>query len=140
MKQARETSAVDLAKQTRRDVWFSHLWERPQAYRGVPVHISGMAHLIKRYDSKHAKKGWLYEAWVITEDSHPNPLVCVFEDVPKGLPLGVDVNEKVVFNGYFLKQFLYDSRNNVARAAPLLIGRIGWNGTAARFRSKAEGR
>ncbi|MDR3636659.1 MAG: hypothetical protein P4L84_22845 [Isosphaeraceae bacterium] len=126
LKKARETSMADLAQQARRDVLYSHLWERPDKYRGVPVHILGTVMLSKRYDYKLAKNGWLHEVWIVTEDSHPNPIVCVFEDVPKGFPLGTDVNERVVFNGYFLKLLRYEAHRNVARAAPLLIGRIGW--------------
>lgn len=126
LKQARETSMADLAKQSRRDILYSHLWERPDKYRGVPVHLLGTVMLSKRYESKHAKNGWLYEVWVVTDDSHPNPFVCVLEDMPKGFPLGVNVNERVVFNGYFLKLLLYRGHKDIMRAAPLLIGRMGW--------------
>lgn len=126
LKQARETGVNDLAKLARRDVLYSHLWERPANYRGVPVHILGTVMLSKRYESKLATKGWLYEVWIVTEDSHPNPIVCVFEDAPKGFPLGADVNERVVFNGYFLKLLRYEAHRSTLRAAPLLIGRIGW--------------
>lgn len=140
LKEARDTSEADLAKRARRDVVFSHLWERPAHYRGVPVHILGTAMLAKRYDSKLAKNGWLYEVWIVTEDSHPNPIVCVFEDVPKGFPLGTDINERVVFNGYFLKLLRYEAHRNTLRAAPLLIGRIGWTARpSGAGRAKWEG-
>ena len=45
--------------------------------------------------------------------SHPDatkyPYSCVFEDAPDGFPLGADVFERVVFNGYFLKIMKYEA-------------------------------
>jgi hypothetical protein len=62
---------------------------------------------------------------VITPYSQNHPYVCVFEEAPKGFPVGPDVSERVVFNGYFLKLMKYEA-GDVPRAAPLLVGRIGW--------------
>ena len=39
--------------------------------------------------------------------------------------MGADVSERVVFNGYFLKIMKYQA-GDVARGAPVLVGRIGW--------------
>ena len=36
-------------------------------------------------------------------DARELPYVCVFEDAPEGFPIGPNVSERVVFNGYFLK-------------------------------------
>lgn len=123
--QARDSTAADLAAHARRDVTYAHLWERPGHYRGVPVHLLGVARRVLRYESKQSRTGWLHEAWVFTADGQNNPYVCVFEDVPKGLPIGPNVSERVVFNGYFLKLMRYEA-GDVPRAAPLLVGRIGW--------------
>ncbi len=71
-------------------------------------------------------QGYLYEAWISTHESQGYPYVCVFEDLPKGMPVGPDVAERVVFNGFFLKQMRYLSGKDVQRAAPVLIGRVGW--------------
>jgi hypothetical protein len=129
---------ADLARAARRDVWFAHLWDRPQAYRGVPVHLLGTAMEVQRVDSKHARNGWLYMVWMVTEDSHPNPFVCVVEEPPPGFPIGVNVNERVVFNGYFLKLYEYTAHKNIARAAPLLIGRLGWTPPPGGVKGKGE--
>ncbi len=109
----------------RRDVLYAHLWDNPAHFRGVPVHLLGTAFRSIRYESKKSRTGWLHEAWVVTTDSHPNPYVCIFEDPPKGFPLGAAISERVVFDGYFLKLMAYEARDT-RRAAPLLIGRIGW--------------
>ena len=64
--------------------------------------------------------------------------MCVFEDVPEGFPAGGDVSERVVFNGYFLKLMSYQA-GDVPRAAPLLIGRLGWSPSAPASENSAEG-
>ena len=110
---------------SRRDVLLPHLWQNPELYRGVPIHLLGTALRMLRYQSKLSQTGWIYEASIVTPDAPRNPFVCVFEDAPKGLPIGANVSERVVFNGYFLKIWKYQARD-VARGAPLLVGRIGW--------------
>jgi hypothetical protein len=122
---AREATPADLAGRSRRDVFYAHLWDQPKGYRGVPVHLLGTARRVLYYKSKLSRTGWLYEAWVFTPDGQNNPYVCVFEEAPKGFPVGPNVSERVVFNGYFLKLMRYEA-GDVPRAAPLLVGRIGW--------------
>lgn len=126
LQRARERTPEGLAREARRDVLLTHLWERPDGYRGVPIHLDGTALRILRYESKLSKTGWLYEAWIDTPDSGRFPYVCVFEEAPKGLPIGANVSERVVFNGYFLKIMKYEAKD-VARGAPMLVGRIGWD-------------
>ena len=111
----------------------THLWERPELYRGVPVHLLGTAMRVIRYESKLSKTGWLYEAWIVTPDARKYPYVCVFEEPPEGFPIGTDVSERVVFNGYFLKIMKYQA-GDVARGAPVLVGKLGWEPRARRRR------
>ncbi len=134
---ARGKSAVQLAAESRRDLFLTHFWERPEHYRGVPVHIDGTALRVLRYESKLSRTGWLYEAWIETPETGRYPYVCVFEDPPKGFPIGPNLSERVVFNGYFLKIMKYQA-GDVARGAPLLIGRIGWDASQSAF-AKAPG-
>jgi hypothetical protein len=122
---ARSKSPAELAAVSRRDVLLPHLWQNPEQYRGVPIHLLGTALRVLRYPSKLSKTGWIYEASVITPDQRRAPYQCVFEEAPVGLPIGPDVSERVVFNGYFLKLWGYKA-GDVPRGAPLLVGRIGW--------------
>jgi hypothetical protein len=122
---AREKSAKNLAAASRRDIALPHLWETPERYRGVPVHLLGSARQVLRYPSKLAPRGWLYEAWIFTPEAARVPYVCMFEDAPEGFPIGTGISERVVFNGYFLKVMKYQA-GDVPRGAPVLIGRIGW--------------
>jgi hypothetical protein len=126
LRRARETGPDKLASQGRRDTMYTDLWERPERFRGVPIHLLGTARRIHSYDSKLSKSGRIYEAWIGTHESQQNPYVCVFEDLPKGMPVGPDAVERVVFNGYFLKEMRYLAGNDVKRGAPVLIGTIGW--------------
>jgi hypothetical protein len=130
LERVRKLTPVELAAQCRRDILLTHLWEGPQLYRGVPIHLLGTARRVLRFESKLSKTGWLYEAWIITPDATKYPYSCVFEEAPDGFPLGADVSERVVFNGYFLKIMKYQA-GDVARGAPVLIGRIGWEPDAA---------
>ena len=126
----RKLTPVELAAQSRRDILLTHIWERPELYRGVPIHLLGTARRVLRYEAKMSKTGWLHEAWIVDPDSTKYPYNCVFEEAPEGFPLGADVSERVVFNGYFLKIMKYQA-GDVARGAPVLVGRIGWEPHAA---------
>jgi hypothetical protein len=130
LEKARKQSPTELARQSRRDVLLTHLWERPEHYRGVPVHLLGTALRVLRFESKLSRTGWLYEAWVVTPEASKYPYTCVTEEVPEGFPLGPNVSERVVFNGYFLKLMKYQA-GDVPRGAPVLIGRLGWEPSAA---------
>ena len=57
--------------------------------------------------------------------NHQGAYACVFEDAPEGFPIGSNVSERVVFNGYFLKFMVYQAADDM-RKAPVLVGRIGW--------------
>jgi hypothetical protein len=127
---ARGKDAAELAAASRRDVVLAHLWQTPELYRGIPMHLAGSAQRVLRYPSQLSQSGWLHEAWIFTPEAPKVPYVCVFEDAPQGLPIGPSVSERVVFNGYFLKLMKYQAAD-VARGAPVLVGRIGWAPPAA---------
>lgn len=122
---ARGKSPAELAQLARRDVALAQIWQNPEIYRGVPIHLFGSALRVLRYPSKLSKSGWIHEASIITPDATRNPYVCVFEEAPAGFPIGTNVSERVVFNGYFLKIWAY-AAGDVPRGAPLLVGKIGW--------------
>ena len=125
LKRARDSQPAVLAKMSRRDVFFTHLWERPSKYRGVPVHLEGTLLKLLNYEANAelTEKKNLYEAWFITSESRPFPYVVVFEDPPAGLTIGSEMNEPIVVDGYFFKLLGYRA-GDVPRAAPLLIGKV----------------
>jgi hypothetical protein len=122
----RSTPPAQLANESRHDVVFSQLVERPERYRGIPIHLQGTARRILHQDvagSKIFAKGRYYEAYVFTADSQRNPYIAVFEDAPPGLSGGDNIWERVSFDGYFFKLMGYIAGDQ-PRFAPLLIGRI----------------
>jgi hypothetical protein len=126
IEKAREKTPAELAAESRRDVALTHLWERPELYRGVPVHLLGTVRRVIRYESGLSRTGWLYEAWIFTPEASKYPYSCIFEEPPAGFPVGTDISERVVFNGYFLKIMKYQAED-VPRGAPVLVGKLGWD-------------
>lgn len=132
IERAEKSTPAELDAKSRRDVLSIQIWEQPKRYRGVPIHILGTVLRVLTYESKLCRSGRLYEAWMVTSDSQRNPYVCVFEDAPQGFPIGDNLSERVVFNGYFLKLMKYQSGKDLGfYVSPVLIGRIGWASGAA---------
>jgi len=130
-KWAKSQSAQSLRARGRRDLLFTHLWERPSQYRGQLIRLN-LLHLrrILSYNPEienHKDVRRVYEAWGVTDESRLNPYVIVFTDLPEGMPLGPDVHEDVTFSGYFLKILPYVAADDKQRGAPLLIGRVIWH-------------
>jgi xanthosine utilization system XapX-like protein len=125
---ARTTSSAELSKAARRDVMYTNLWERPDLYRGVPIHFEGtlrktLAH--EKMNPELSVKGKLIECWFVTRESNPLPLVVMIEEPPPGLVISPDMSERVVVDAYFLKLLRYIA-GDAHRAAPLLVGRLRW--------------
>lgn len=123
---ARETPPDRLARDARRDLFYTYLWERPEHYRGVPIHLEGT--LLKvlphpKVDPVFTPREKLIEVWFVTPESRPLPYVAMIEDVPAGLPTGIDLNERIAVDGYFLKLLRYQA-GDAERAAPLVVGRL----------------
>jgi len=125
LSRARGKTPAELAALSRRDVVLAHVWQNPELYRGVSIHLLGTAKRVIRNQAKMIENRWLYEAYVFTPEAPRVPYICVFEEAPKGFPIGADVSERVVFNGYFLKIMKYKA-GDVVRGAPILVGRLGW--------------
>ena len=119
-------SPAELAAVSRRDVVLPHLLAEPPALSGradpsardrparAPLSVQAeQDRLDLRGVDHHARR-------------HEKSLSCACLKKPRtGLPIGADVSERVVFNGYFLKIWKYQAAD-VRRGAPLLVGRIGW--------------
>lgn len=105
---------------------YKDLIEHPEKHRGALIQLD--LHVVRVLSFAAPKNSagvkTVYEAWGITQDSGMNPYVVVFAEKPPELPLGARVKDEATFVGYFLKDMRYESRGNVARSAPLLIGRL----------------
>jgi hypothetical protein len=125
LQKARKLTLPELARQSRRDIMLTHFWDRPELYRGVPIHLAGTIKRLIRYEAKMSKTGWIYEASIFTREAGTYPYQCVFEDLAIGLPLGVELSEKVGFDGFFLKIMKYQA-GDIVRGAPVLVGKLDW--------------
>jgi hypothetical protein len=122
-----------LRSRGKKDVVFTQLWEQPDKHRGQPLTLR--LHLVRtlEYDAPANRQGLkrVYEAWGTTNESQSFPYVVVFDQRPPGMPLGARVQVEATFAGYFLKTMAYTDGLGERRAAPLLIGRLKWNESAA---------
>jgi hypothetical protein len=123
---AQSQSFADLDKRALRDVALTKLHEEPEKYRGQPIRLRLNVKRILDFDapanSTGAKK--VYEAWGWTNDSKSRPYVVVFAELPAGVKLGTDVDQEIVFAGYFLKWMQYETFKGQKQSAPLLLGRL----------------
>jgi hypothetical protein len=125
LEKVRDTSPQDLSKQARRDIFFTHVWERPEKYRGVPIHLQGTAKKIITYEVSKAMapSERLYEIWFFSDENKSFPYVVVIQDTPPGLIVGDEIEARVTVDGYFLKLMGYRAGDHL-RAAPMLVGRV----------------
>jgi hypothetical protein len=125
LQRARETSPKELASQARRDVFWGQLWERPRAFRGVPIHLEGTVKkaLADEVGPEMSPKGRLYSVWFYSDENRSFPYVAVVEDPPPGLAVGYELHLRATFDAYFLKLLKYQA-GDTTRAAPMLVGRM----------------
>lgn len=98
---------------------FVDLFQNFKRYHGRPVTLKGhVRRLIQHPSSKGERQR--YEAWVFTQNSQTNPAVIVLNSIPKGMPMGDNLLEKVSVTGYFFKLYGYEARDT-ARLAPLIL-------------------
>lgn len=127
LQMARDTPADVLAQEARRDIFFTHLWERPEKYRGVPIHLTGVAKKILTYEvaPTMSPAERLYDVWFYSDENRAFPYVLVIQDPPVGLTIGHELNLRITVDGYFFKLMKYRAEDTY-RAAPLLVGRMHW--------------
>lgn len=124
---ANNTSLERFAKNGRRDLTFAHLYEEPQKYRGVVVHVEGRIKRIRRFDPPEtARRNGvkdLYEGWIFDlKISGANPVCIVFTELPAEFKVGEELKGEVAFDGFFFKRYRYKAGDGT-RDSPLLIGR-----------------
>lgn len=125
----------ELWERSRKDLYFTHLAEAPEKYRGELIGLKvslrrALAHEAEEKNSAGAKQ--VYEAWGVTNESRSGLYCLVFYDKPAELAIQPSIHEEATFVGYFLKQFTYEDAMGTKRWAPLLIGRLRWRENVTR--------
>jgi hypothetical protein len=119
-----------LDKHARRGVTYAEIWNEPEKFRGELIHLKGYLRGLEPWQAtaseqfNPARLQTLYDGYLFTNDSHPNPYVIVLPRVADGMPTGRNITENVTFAGYFLKLWRYKSADGTERAAPLLMGQM----------------
>lgn len=132
----------DLWERSRKDVYFTHLAEAPEKYRGelIGLKVSLRRALAHEAEENSAGAKQVYEAWGVTNESRSGLYCLVFYDKPPELAIQPSIHEEATFVGYFLKQFTYEDAMGTKRWVPLLIGRLHWreNVTRSALRRQRE--
>jgi hypothetical protein len=104
----------------------------PDEQRGKLFELDLNVRRVLAYDAPENLAGVkkVYEIWGFTNESQAWPYVVVTAQLPKGMPVGTDVFERVRFSGYFLKLQGYHeagaSPHDKALSAPLFVGKLSW--------------
>jgi hypothetical protein len=123
---AQSQSFADLDRRAQRDVALTKLHEQPDLYRGQPIRLRLNVKRILDWEAPENSAGVkrVYEAWGWTNDSKARPYSVVFAELPPGIKVGTDVDQEVIFAGYFLKWMQYETFKGQKQTAPLLLGRL----------------
>ena len=130
LERARETPPADLAAQADANMPLHPPLGAPRALSGrARPHRGDRKRVLDlRGQPRAGPAGQIYEAWVFTYENQTFPYVLIFEEPPAGFPGGPDVSTGD-FDGYFLKLLAYQA-GDIARAAPMLVGRLRWKPNA----------
>ncbi len=107
---------------TAQTVGFLQLFRQPDEYRGRLVRIDGIvrrAHRVPAHDNQRGIDGY-WQCWLFTDVSSTNPIVVYALDMPDDFPTGMELYEKVAFNGLFFKRWAYEARGGTM-TAPLIL-------------------
>jgi hypothetical protein len=139
---AHKIAPAELAKNSRRDLTFAHLFEESQKYRGQLIHVEGRLKRLRKFDANRAaaKEGvpTIYEGWIFGDHSYGNPYCVIVSELPSDISPGEEFEERVAFDGYFFKRYRYKAGDGW-RDAPLLIGRTLSKATSRQPSEPEEG-
>ena len=124
---------AELARESRRDIVLTHLWERPELYRGVPDPPlrHGPADPPVRVQAEQDRLA--LRGLDRAPPTHRQVPICLRlrGAARRASRSGPNVSERVVFNGYFLKIMKYQA-GDVARGRPAARS-AGLDGIRARL-------
>ena len=111
---------------------FNEFVQTPDEQRGKPFRLDLNVRRVLSYDAPPNSAGIakVYEVWGWTTESKAWLYVVLTAQLPPGMPVGPDVNERATFAGYFFKVQGYHAAGAGPRdqplSAPLFIGKLEW--------------
>jgi hypothetical protein len=104
------------------EVSFGELMGMPRSFRGRPVRIRGTLRRLEQLDppAAAAEVGPYWQGWLEPEDGPAAPVIVHLLSLPTGMATGLNIRERVVVEGYFLKTAAYRAADGV-RVAPLIV-------------------
>lgn len=121
-----------MRKRARKDLTFHDYITASDKLRGAMVELVLDAALITECDLRASDGSTLYEVWGPEADSRSGTWLydTLVVNLPKGMPVGRRVTERVRFVGYFFKLQAYHEAGAKPHApplvAPMFIGRLIW--------------
>ncbi len=116
---------AQMRRRAKKDPVYTQFYQSPEKYRGQLFEFDLNLRRILKYEYNDRT---LYEVWGWTAESRSWPYVGVVLDLPKGMPIGSDVDEQATMVGYFFKMQGYLEAGAKPRAsplqAPLFVGRL----------------
>jgi hypothetical protein len=121
---------AQMSRRARKDVAFNKFYQTPDRYRGQLFKFDLDVRMVRDLDEKY-KDVELFDVWGETEESGVWLYNGVIIGLPKGMPKGRDLSERVSFAGYFFKLQGYQPAGAKPGAkpvkAPLFVGRLIWH-------------
>lgn len=123
-------STAQLRARATKNVVFNRFIRDPGKQRGKLFQLELNVRKVVSYDAPKNSAGVkkVYEIWGFTRESQAWLYAVLVEDLPEGMPVGTNIDERVAFTGYFFKlQGYYEAGagpRDKPLVAPLLIGRV----------------
>jgi len=125
-------SLDELQRRASPAVVFNQFVQTPDEQRGKLFRLDLNVRRVLSYEAPPNSAGIakVYEVWGWTTESKAWLYVVLTAQLPPGMPVGPDVNERAAFAGYFFKLQGYHAAGAGPRdqplSAPLFIGRLDW--------------
>jgi len=125
-------SLAELRERASGDVVLNQFIQSPDKQRGKLFRLDLNVRRVLAYDAPENSAGIekVYEVWGFTTESQAWLYCVLTADLPEGMPIGPNVQERVSFAGYFFKIMGYHAAGagpkDKALPAPLFVGRMSW--------------
>ena len=123
-----------LRQRARKDVIYDQFIADPEAMRFKIVQLDLIVRQVIKCDIKTTAGADLYEIRGFTSEAGQMLYFGMVQDLPEGMPLGIQIREQAKLIGYFFKLQGYFSQVSKPNArplrAPVVIGRLVWQPTA----------